>query len=316
MPRETPVVEANRLAGTGAAPRGWASMARWRIAALGAGVAGLVLWLAPGLGRWTGLALAADLHSHVILIPAVCAYLLALGRNELAWDSPPSPRLGAGILLGAIGLAGWAGAAGLAGSQVDAVAMDVATLVVCAWALGFGLLGRRWMRSAAFPMGFMVFMIPLPDGFAGFLEQLLMAGSAWLAEGFFRLGGVPVFRSGQVLEIPGITLHVAEACSGIRSTWVLFITSLLVGHLFLPSGLGRPALVALVVPLGIARNALRISVIGALCVAHGPEMIDGWIHRHGGPLFFAASLVPLFLLAWWLRRRAPKNNAPPPGLAG
>jgi exosortase len=151
-------------------------------------------------------------------------------------------------------------------------------------------------------------MIPLPDAAVGFLEQILIAGSAWLAEWVFRVGGVPVFRSGQVLEIPGITLRVAEACSGIRSTWVLFITSLLVGHLFLPAGLGRAAIVALVVPLGVLRNALRIFVIGWLCVNYGSEMIDSWIHRHGGPLFFAASLIPLFALACWLRRPIVANR--------
>jgi hypothetical protein len=84
------------------------------------------------------------------------------------------------------------------------------------------------------------------------------------------------------------------------------------------------------VPLGILRNSLRIFVIGWLCVTYGPDMINSWIHRHGGPLFFAASLIPLFAMAWWLRRSEaekfpekhnapPENrqkNAPPPGVAG
>jgi len=61
-------------------------------------------------------------------------------------------------------------------------------------------------------------------------------------------------------------------------------------------------LVAVVIPLGILRNGFRIFVIGALCVHFGPQMINSPIHRRGGPLFFALSLIPLFLLLWWLRR--------------
>ena len=43
-------------------------------------------------------------------------------------------------------------------------------------------------------------------------------------------------------------------------------------------------------------------VIGLLCVEVGPQMIHSVIHHRGGPLFFALSLIPLFLLLWWLRR--------------
>jgi len=62
-------------------------------------------------------------------------------------------------------------------------------------------------------------------------------------------------------------------------------------------------LVALVLPLGVLRNAFRIVVIGLLCVNIGPHMIDSAIHRRGGPLFFALSLIPLFLAAMWLHRQ-------------
>jgi len=64
----------------------------------------------------------------------------------------------------------------------------------------------------------------------------------------------------------------------------------------------RAVLVAFVIPLGIVRNGFRILVIGLLCVHIGPHMIDSVIHHRGGPIFFALSLIPLFLLLIWLRR--------------
>ena len=65
---------------------------------------------------------------------------------------------------------------------------------------------------------------------------------------------------------------------------------------------------AFVIPLGILRNGFRILVIGLLCVHVGPHMIDSPIHHQGGPFFFALSLVPLFLLLWWLRRQEQRLN--------
>ena len=65
---------------------------------------------------------------------------------------------------------------------------------------------------------------------------------------------------------------------------------------------------AAIIPLGVIRNGFRILVIGLLCVHYGPDMIHSVIHRRGGPFFFALSLIPLFLLLWWLR----KGDSKPP----
>jgi exosortase/archaeosortase family protein len=105
-------------------------------------------------------------------------------------------------------------------------------------------------------------------------------------------------------------LQVAKECSGIHSSWVLFITGLLASHLFLRTRWRKIVLVAFVIPLGILRNGFRIFVIGMLCVHIGPYMIGSMIHRQGGPFFFALSLVPLFLLLLWLRRRERRLNLP------
>jgi exosortase/archaeosortase family protein len=113
-----------------------------------------------------------------------------------------------------------------------------------------------------------------------------------------------------VFELPGIVIQVAQECSGIRSSWVLFIAGLLASHLILRTRWRRLVLVAFVIPLGILRNGFRIFVIGLLCVHIGPQMIDSMIHHRGGPIFFALSLVPLFLLLWWLRRQEQRLNRP------
>ncbi|MES2439838.1 MAG: exosortase/archaeosortase family protein [Verrucomicrobiota bacterium] len=263
----------------------------------------LCLVFFPELLAWYRLAMGSDLHSHVILIPAVTIYLLVTGQKELVWDSRPSLLAGMALIFFSGMAFGWCRMSNPPLSAVDLIVLKMSSFVVFLWGIGLLFLGWHWMRSALFPMGFLLFMIPLPDLAVEHLEQFLMVMSACLSEWVFSIGGIPVFRNGQVLELPGTVLEVAKECSGIRSTWVLFITSVLASYMFLPTIPRRFALVAAVIPLGILRNAIRIYVIGWLCVHYGPEMIDSWIHHKGGPVFFAASLLPLFLMAWWLRKR-------------
>jgi exosortase C (VPDSG-CTERM-specific) len=193
----------------------------------------------------------------------------------------------------------------------------IALSFVCfAIAGAFLFLGGKWAYSAMFPLFFLAFIIPLPEAAVDFLENASKEASAEVANWLFLVSGTPAFRTGTVFQLPGITIEVAKECSGIRSSLVLVITSLLAANMFLHTTWRRALLVCAVIPLGLLRNGLRILVISLLCVHIGPQMINSVIHRRGGPVFFVASLVPLFVMLWWLRRgdvavqqrRAPENS--------
>jgi exosortase C (VPDSG-CTERM-specific) len=166
----------------------------------------------------------------------------------------------------------------------------------------FFCLGPETMRRATFPLTLLLFIIPFPDPLLQAIVSFLQHRSADVAAGLFSLSGMPFLRRDTFFRIPGMLLEVAPECSGIRSTLVLFITSLVAGYLFLRSPWRRAALAIAVVPLALLRNGFRVFAIGELCVHVGPEMIHSPIHKRGGPLFFALSLIPFFLLLLWLRR--------------
>ena len=139
-------------------------------------------------------------------------------------------------------------------------------------------------------------------------NRLPQSASAEMANLLFHLSGMPFFRVGPVFQLPNITIQVAQECSGIRSSLVLFMTSILAANLFLKTPWRRVALIAIVIPLAILRNGFRILVIGLLCVHLGPQMIHSLIHRRGGPLFFVLSLIPFLFLLWLLRRGRPDTG--------
>lgn len=247
----------------------------------------------------------SELHSYISFVPFVVGYLIYIQRKELPSDYSSAPGWAMIPLLASLGalvsawiLPGFA----LPLSHNDYLALFAFSFVCFLVAGGFLFLGRGWMAAAAFPFAFLFFLVPLPDRVVDWLETASKLASAEAANLFFNVSGTPAFRDGTIFALPGITIEVAQECSGIRSSWVLFITSLLAAHLFLKTPWRRLVLVAAVIPLGILRNGFRILVVALLCVHLGPEMIHSPVHRRGGPLFFGLSLVPLFLLLWWLRR--------------
>ena len=251
-------------------------------------------------------AVSDDLYSYIPLMPAVSGYLAWLQKSGLTQSSPPAKWTAA--LFWVVGAAGATGYILLARTASPATIWNSLALGTFAWltclvGLGWWFLGRAAMRALAFPFCVLFCMVPFPVPVRDGMEAALQHGSALVAEWMYLLSGTPVLRDDVSFRLPGFSLRVAPECSGIHSTWILLITSLVAGHLILRRPWRRAVLCLVVIPLALLRNGFRVFVIGELCVHVGPQMIDSPIHHHGGPLFFVLSLVPFFLLLYYLRKR-------------
>jgi exosortase C (VPDSG-CTERM-specific) len=268
-----------------------------------------LLFVRP-LAQLMSHAAQTDLHSHILLVPLIVAYLLYLRRDRSLVEYGSS--IAGTVILGAFGAASLAAGIGWREdlSLNDGLAVMAFAFSCFAAAGGFLFFGSKWMAARAFPFAFLIFLVPLPDAAVDWLEKASVLASAEAAAMYFGLVGTPLVRTGVIFELPGIVLQVAQECSGIRSSWVLFITSLLASHLFLKTRWRMIVLVLFVIPLGVLRNGFRILVIGLLCVHIGPHMADSVIHHRGGPLFFLLSLVPLTLLLWWFRHQEKRLKPP------
>ncbi len=263
------------------------------------------------LFRWASYCLEEDLFSYALIIPIVSAWLIWQIKADLKFEFGPSgavaPALG---LLGAAALVVPILSSGATDdSAINALSCRVFSFVALLAAGSVQLLGGRFMKQILFPTAFLIFMVPFPPTMVAGIETGLQHASAVVSGWFFTAIGASHLQSGLVFQLPNITIEVARECSGIRSTIVLFITSLIAGYLFLEKNWQRALFAALVIPLGIARNGFRIVTIGWLCTEYGPEMIHSPIHHRGGPVFFAISLIPLFLLLFLFRRM---NRPQPP----
>jgi exosortase C (VPDSG-CTERM-specific) len=271
-------------------------------------MAALVLGFAWPLYRLAHFAAQSDLYSQIFLIPAVSAFLVWSQRQQLSCDSEPLRRWAAvALTAGFVVLVGYGLAVGslVALTEEDSLALMTSSFLLFFYGICCWFRGRETLRRILFPLVFLVFVVPLPTFLHEGVESFFQHTSAPTAGAMLTLAGTSFVREGLRFHLQGMMdfpINVAPECSGFHSTVVLLLTSLVAAHLFLHTRWKQVLLVLVVIPLGIVRNGFRIFMLLQLCVHHGPRVLDSNLHHRGGPLFFALSLIPFFLLLVILRK--------------
>jgi exosortase len=240
-----------------------------------------------------------EFSSHILLIPVVSIYLLWTERARIFEVVRPAPVSGATLVLAAIALYFFT-ASHWSIQDADQFLPGATLAIVLLWFGGFLLCyGVVAWRRASFSLLFLLLMVPLPPALLDRSIYLLQQGSTDIAYLLFKALGVPVLRQGFLLTVPGVTIEVAQECSGIRSSLALFITCLLAAHLFLRTKWRMLVFVLLAFPLAIIKNGIRIATLTLLSVYVDPSFLTGSLHQKGGFLFFLlalAILAPVLLL--------------------
>ena len=233
-------------------------------------------------------------YGHGFLVPVFAAYILWRERSRRGEVPIQTSNWGLSIMLFAIGLL----ILGTLGSEHFTARISM--LILISGIIVF-LVGWRALRSVAFPMSYLVLMIPLPAIIYYQLTfPLQLLASRLGANGLVALG-VPTVREGNLLILPNVTLEVVEACSGVRS--LLSLVAVVVGYVYLaePSTWKRCVLVATTVPIVIVSNGLRLVATGVLSSFFGPRADTGLAHTGLGLVFFALAFLSTLLLHRLLR---------------
>lgn len=219
---------------------------------------------------------------HGVFVPLVAAYVAWQNRRELL-STPVSPSWW-GLLLVAWGAAQLL-VATLGAELFLARTAFVISVVGAVWFLG----GLRILRLLAFPLFLLFFMVPIPAIIFNQITFPLQLVASTVAELAINLFGIPVFREGNILELPSQRLNVVEACSGIRSLLSLSFLSLVYAHFFDRRGWMKPVLLAATVPIAVAANAGRVTFTGMLS-EYKPELAEGFFHGAQGWVIFMVAL--------------------------
>jgi exosortase len=177
------------------------------------------------------------------------------------------------------------------------------------------LFGWARLRAMAFPMAFLLLMIPIPAVIFNPIAFPLQLISSHFGEWTLSVCRIPVLREGNIIQLGNVTLEVAEACSGIRSLISLLTLGIVYGYFTEPRIWIRVVLSLASVPVAIAANALRVAGTGFAAHIYGAAAAEGYFHLFSGWLVFVSAFAMLFvfhriLLLWNpVPQMSPGNSA-------
>ena len=248
----------------------------------------VLIWVSDGI------------YSLCPFVPLISLGLIYLQRNRYrALPVKPSGwgLLGPGL---AVTLTIW--------FDYRAVGLIAYTPALLALTLAGGVVALRgWqtLRQMAFPLLFLLFLMPAPPTLMTAIDYPLQAVCARTTAGISSLVGLPVQCAGAQLLFPNpdISLLVAPACNGLRSTVALLAIASVYAYLLKGALYKRCALVLAAVPLAYVGNFARLLglvLIIPVTAPASPRFI-GMLDAGLGLMTFALPLALLYLLARVLR---------------
>lgn len=250
------------------------------------------------IGQWT----SDDNYSHGFLVVPLATYFVWERRGALATAVARPSGLGLvafalSLLMFVIGTLG----AELFLTRVSLIGVLAGTVLL--------LYGPTHLRIAAFPLAFLLLMVPLPAIVFNQIAFPLQLVASNAGEWVIATAGVPVLRDGNILQLPSRTLEVAEACSGIRSLISLLMLSILLGY-FTERRIWRRLMLAVAtIPLAIVANAIRVAGTGLASEWISPAAADGFFHTFSGWLMFLVTCAGLLAIHNLLPRGRPRASA-------
>ncbi len=230
-----------------------------------------------------------DNYSHGFLIPVISGYLLWQKRKVLQNVEIRQNRWG--LLLLVFGLA--LNILGSAAAEWYSVRFSMIPTLM-GLVLYFG--GTGMLRLVWFPIAFMVFAIPLPYTLFRTLTFPLQLFSTKVTHHLITAIGVPALRQGNILHLPGYSLEVVEACSGLRS--IITLSALAAAFAYMtPGGPVRKLLLfSAAIPIAIFANIVRLLVtcFGALLISS--SFAEGFLHEFSCVLVFLVGLALFFMI--------------------
>jgi exosortase A len=276
---------------------------RWRspLALLALAWTGNLLLLLPDWADMAGQWWNISTYNHILLVPAILAWLV---RERLPYLTPLTPRgwwpalfpVAGAVLLWVLGAVAGVSIA----RQLAAVALMVFSVPA--------LLGPRVGAVLAFPLAYMLFMVPFGDELVPALQTITAAITIWLVQ----LSGVDAAIDGVLIHTPAGLFEVAEACSGVKFLIAMAAFGVLGAGVCFQSWRRRAAFLAVCLVVPVLANGVRAwaTVFAAQYV--GAERAAGFDHIVYGWIFFGIVIALVLALSWRFFDRpfdAPPVNA-------
>ena len=242
-----------------------------------------------------------DNYSHGFLIVPLALYFVWERREKLRKIPVTPSAWGLVFVLGSVVVL----VAGILGSELFLTRISILGTVV---GVILFLFGWAHLRALAFPVAFLLLMIPIPAILFNQIAFPLQLLASQFGESAMGLANVPVLREGNVLILANTTLEVAEACSGIRSLVSLLTLAIVFGYFSDPRGWVRTLLTLSAIPVAIVTNGFRVAGTGIAAHRFGAAAAEGFFHEFSGWLVFVSAFMLMLAVQRAIVRLAPASE--------
>ena len=246
------------------------------------------------LAKWGQFEQGEFAHGYLVL--AISVYMVFVSRNQLAELNPCSNALG----LLAIAISGllW-----LVAKVVDVQMVQALAVVLLLMSVIWTITGNRVTRQLLLPVLFLCFAIPIWSPLSPLLQELTADTVFWLT----RAAGVPAMRVEQMIIVPGGSLSIEEACSGLRYLLAALTLGVVYAWLSYQNLRARLLVVMVAAITAIISNIIRVFIV--VYLAYKTNMQHPWVSDHlafGWWLFGGMIFLLLVIDVLLSRRGAPQ----------
>lgn len=172
--------------------------------------------------------------------------------------------------------------------------------------------GPDVFRIMAFPILFLLFMIPIPVSIIGLVSLPLQRLATDISAIVIKIASIPVYQEGNMLYFAQTRLEVAEACSGLHSMSAMLMLATIFVYTYRMTTAGAVILLLLAVPIAMIANIARVTGTGILAHFYGARVARGFLHDFSGIAVFLTGLMLLICAYLALRnfqwRRDPSKR--------
>jgi exosortase len=225
-------------------------------------------------------------YSHGALIPPIAAFVFWIERKRFAERATNGSLLAAFIVVAALGIHVLSIRAGVFMTQ----GYSLVLLIAAGLAL---LFGGRALRAVWFPVTYLIFMLPMPPILMSAVSFRLKVFAARAGSALAIKLGIPLARTGMTIHMPAGSLRIADPCSGLRSLIALVALGALFGYLSRGPVWKRVVLFVSAVPIAVAANIIRITLLCVVANVWGIDAALGFFHDVSGVIIFVVALIGL-----------------------